>query len=307
MSQPPLVSIIINNYNYGHFLAAAIESALTQTYSPIEVIVVDDGSTDHSHEIIAHYQSQIVPVLKPNGGQASAFNAGFAASHGNIICFLDADDLFLPQKVTDVVQALELNVGWCFHPLQIVDKDAIPIQPVQAASGQIQDVDFRDLIEQGNLKKVTRLLPFTIPATSGLCFKRSLLSRILPMPQAENIALNDTYLQLTSFALDRGIALDQPLALQRIHGQNAFSAKSKITPQVARIHILTAYWLRQNFPRLRRLSNRLFATGLGLYWRLGGVESTSRKIVSQYLSNAPMLERSGILAKAVYRIVRLPE
>ena len=79
------VSVIINNYNYGHFLGAAIDSALTQTYAPIEVVVVDDGSTDDSRNVIAGYGSRIRAVLKVNGGQASAFNAGFAASTGAVI------------------------------------------------------------------------------------------------------------------------------------------------------------------------------------------------------------------------------
>jgi glycosyltransferase involved in cell wall biosynthesis len=70
--QHPLVSILINNYNYGRFLTEAIDSALNQTYSNIEVIVVDDGSTDNSQEIIKSYQDKIIPILKPNGGQASA-------------------------------------------------------------------------------------------------------------------------------------------------------------------------------------------------------------------------------------------
>src|SRR5207248_11792671 len=90
MSSPrPLVSILINNYNYGRFLRDAIDSALRQTYTNTEVIVVDDGSTDDSRQIIAGYGSRIVPVLKENGVQASAFNAGFAASKGQWICFLD--------------------------------------------------------------------------------------------------------------------------------------------------------------------------------------------------------------------------
>ena len=108
----PLVSILINNYNYGRFLTEAIDSAIAQTYSHIEIIVVDDGSTDNSHDIIASYGTKIVPIIKQNGGQASAFNTGFAASHGDIICFLDADDLFLPHKVTEIVKILTADLDW---------------------------------------------------------------------------------------------------------------------------------------------------------------------------------------------------
>jgi glycosyltransferase involved in cell wall biosynthesis len=99
MKQNPLVSIIINNYNYGRFVREAIDSGLNQTYSHKEVIVVDDGSTDDSREIIASYGNGITSVLKENGGQASAFNAGFAVSQGDIICFLDADDIFYLRKL----------------------------------------------------------------------------------------------------------------------------------------------------------------------------------------------------------------
>src|SRR5262245_35878004 len=78
----PLVSILINNFNYAKYLPQAIDSALSQTYQPIEVIVVDDGSTDDSQRILSRYEPQVVPILKKNGGQASAFNAGVARSAG---------------------------------------------------------------------------------------------------------------------------------------------------------------------------------------------------------------------------------
>src|SRR5256886_12063249 len=109
MSAPrPLVSILINNYNYGRFLREAIDSALRQTYTNTEVIVVDDGSTDDSRPIIAGYGSRIVPVLKENGGQASAFNAGFAVSKGQWICFLDSDDFFAPAKAQAIADNARL-------------------------------------------------------------------------------------------------------------------------------------------------------------------------------------------------------
>ena len=78
MTREPFVSIVINNYNYGRFLAAAIESALAQTYPGTETIVVDDGSTDESRAVVDRFEGRVRALLKSNGGQASAINAGFA-------------------------------------------------------------------------------------------------------------------------------------------------------------------------------------------------------------------------------------
>jgi glycosyltransferase involved in cell wall biosynthesis len=119
------VSIIINNYNYGHFLGAAIDSALAQSYAHTEVVVVDDGSTDDSREVIAGYGDRIRSIMKTNGGQASAFNAGFAASEGDVICLLDSDDFFYPNKVEQVVKAITAypDVRWVFHPICRIFQD----------------------------------------------------------------------------------------------------------------------------------------------------------------------------------------
>lgn len=97
MAVSPLVSIIINNYNYGRFLQESIRSALGQDYEKVEVIVVDDGSTDNSRQIIESKGNTITAVLKPNGGQASAYNAGFKVCHGELVIFLDSDDTLFPE------------------------------------------------------------------------------------------------------------------------------------------------------------------------------------------------------------------
>ena len=125
MNQNPLVSILINNYNYAAFLAEAIDSAIDRTYENIEVIVVDDGSTDNSREIIAGYGNKVIPIIKENGGQASTFNAGFDKSKGDIICFLDADDLFLSNKIEKIVSIFNKysDINWCFHSFTRVDKN----------------------------------------------------------------------------------------------------------------------------------------------------------------------------------------
>ena len=117
----PLVSVIVDNYNYGRYLAQSIESALAQTYARTEVIVVDDASTDDSPTVIRRY-ARVVPVFKAvNSGQASALNAGFLASHGEIVIFLDADDYLEPDAV-----AREEAVGGIPHrDLDFLDRARI--------------------------------------------------------------------------------------------------------------------------------------------------------------------------------------
>jgi glycosyltransferase involved in cell wall biosynthesis len=121
----PLVSIIITSYNYGKFIKTAIDSALNQSYKKIEIIVVDDGSTDDSPEIIKSYGNKIISVLKNNQGQSSAINAGFGKSSGSIICLLDSDDFFELDKIQKNVNIYENfpNVYWCYHPLTYVDNN----------------------------------------------------------------------------------------------------------------------------------------------------------------------------------------
>src|SRR6266478_6206724 len=141
----PLVSIVIANYNYAHFLGDAIASALQQTYEHTEVIVVDDGSTDNSKEVIANYGSRVLPVLiAKNCGQSSSFNVGFARSRGQIICFLDSDDVFAPETVARIVDAHRaMRDGWCFHRLQWVDTQMRPVASSPLAPLKTGPYDFR--------------------------------------------------------------------------------------------------------------------------------------------------------------------
>ena len=102
----PLVSIIIPVYNGEEFLAEAIESPLAQSYSSIEIIVVDDGSTDKTREIASNYD-EVIYQYQENSGVAAARNAGIDLSHGELIAFLDADDLWLKNKLDRQVEFLQ--------------------------------------------------------------------------------------------------------------------------------------------------------------------------------------------------------
>ncbi|HEX7190041.1 MAG TPA: glycosyltransferase [Thermoanaerobaculia bacterium] len=93
------VSVIIPAYNYGRYIAEAIDSALAQTLPPVEVIVVDDGSTDTTAEVLARYGDRIQVVRQTNQGVAAARNRGIRMAQGEYIAFLDADDIWKPRKL----------------------------------------------------------------------------------------------------------------------------------------------------------------------------------------------------------------
>jgi glycosyltransferase involved in cell wall biosynthesis len=97
--QSSLVSCIVPVYNGERYLREALDSILAQTYRPIEIIVVDDGSTDGTHEVAASYGDRVRYLCQPNSGPAQARNFGLGAAHGEFVAFLDADDLWDPEKL----------------------------------------------------------------------------------------------------------------------------------------------------------------------------------------------------------------
>lgn len=319
MKNKAFVSVIINNYNYGHFLKDAIDSALNQTYDHFEVIVVDDGSTDNSREIIASYGERIVPILKENGGQASAFNAGFAASRGDIICFLDADDMFLPDKLQEVVEGFgeREDLDWCFHPLKFVDVRETDIRKeyadyqISTEKAEKREYDLREQVKRGRITDKTLLYP----STSGLCLTRRLLEKVLPMPVAEKQLLNDGYLIFTALGLSKGFVLNKKLGLYRIHGNNAhgieripgtdtFVIRSDKQHRKGKILILKGYWIKKQFPEFAKLCNYLMASGIGLAWRHGGLDSEFQKLVNTYRASLTIPEKIELLARAIYAYLK---
>lgn len=306
MKDKPLVSILINNYNYGHFLPEAIDSALNQTYPHTEVIVVDDGSTDNSREIIASYGDRIMPLLKPNGGQVSAFNAGFAASRGDIICFLDSDDLFFPEKVAEVVNGLgdRLDLGWCFDRLKFVDVNLKDIDANKSITnnshtGSVREYDLREQTKNGKPGK-----NFPYSSTSGISARRSLLQQILPIPEKDQTTLlNETFLIFPSLGLSKGVVLERELGLYRIHGNNAnATTKDKLRP--ARICILHAYWMRDKFPWLSKYTHCLMGAGIGVCQANGGIEAQYQPLVESYLSSVTLPEKLEIYLRAGLNFVQ---
>ena len=108
-NQQPLVSVIVPVYNGADFLAEAIESIQQQTYRPLEIIIVDDGSTDSGPQIIKEFGNRVQSLRQNNAGPSAARNAGLQLARGEIIGFLDADDLWPPEKLNMEMQCLRDN------------------------------------------------------------------------------------------------------------------------------------------------------------------------------------------------------
>jgi glycosyltransferase involved in cell wall biosynthesis len=105
----PLISVIIPTYNRGWIINEAIDSVLTQDYVNFELIVVDDGSTDNTHDILNSYQKNFLVLRQNNKGVSAARNRGLAAASGHFVAFLDSDDTWLPQKLSRQVDFFQSN------------------------------------------------------------------------------------------------------------------------------------------------------------------------------------------------------
>jgi glycosyltransferase involved in cell wall biosynthesis len=220
MNKAPLASIIITSYNYGRFLADAIDSALNQTYPNKEVIVVDDGSIDHSPEIISSYGNQIVPILKENRGQASALNMGFRASRGEIICFVDSDDCLLPNAIEHaMVLFSDMEVVKVHWPLWVIDERGRKSGQVVPTAG----------LPEGNLREVAlRGGPgsYIWPPTAGNAWARHFLQKIFPIPEDEFVISPDLYLSAFAPVFGPLRRLLEPQGCYRRHAHNSSQRES---------------------------------------------------------------------------------
>jgi glycosyltransferase involved in cell wall biosynthesis len=214
----PYVSVLIDTYNHEQFIAQAISSVLEQDMSmaDVEIIVVDDGSTDRTPEIVRGFEPRVRVLRKSNGGQASAFNAGISECHGEIISFLDGDDWWEKAKLRAVLEAFVANpeIGSVGNGLYEVDADGqrlfvnIPNRQYRCFFRTVEEgIWFRELM--------------AYMGTSRLAIRTSVLEQILPVPEGIVIEA-DEYLATLAVAISGAVVIDKPLTNYRLHPGNLY-------------------------------------------------------------------------------------
>lgn len=126
--QPSLVSVIIPTYNHAHYVLEAINSAVNQTYKYLEIMVIDDGSTDGTINLLKDYGGRILYFYKPNGGTPNALNYGIKHAHGDYICWLSADDRYRLDKIEKQVELMERQpeLGFSYTSFTVIDGAGVP-------------------------------------------------------------------------------------------------------------------------------------------------------------------------------------
>ncbi|RWO63269.1 glycosyltransferase [Mesorhizobium sp.] len=210
----PRVSIVVTCYNYGHFLENCLDSILVQSQPAAQIVVVDDGSTDATGQILERYASRVEVIHTKNLGQAAAFNTGFAAATGDIILFLDADDLLRPE-------AIEVLFHHWSDDLAVLNFGLDTIDEAGRSTGLYTPSIHSD--SGDNRPRLLQSGTFAFPPTSGNAFARSLLDAVLPMPEARWRISADCYLIRAAALFGRFGHVPQVLGSYRIHGGNNYA------------------------------------------------------------------------------------
>jgi len=224
----PLVSVLMSVYNYGQYVGAAIRSVLNQTYANFELIICDDGSTDDSVSQIQKYLSdpRVRLFRKANGGQATGFNMAFENARGDIVTFLDADDVYTTRKLARIVEKIRNHPasGCVLNGSQFADEFLRPLGnlPLMAKlpSGWLAST----ALQSGGI------LPYMC-GTPGMNMRREVAQAIFPLPTEQPFCRFPDMLLWRLLPLFAVISvIQEPLATIRLHGTNSYQ-QSRITAE----------------------------------------------------------------------------
>ena len=214
----PFLSVLIDTYNHEKFIEQAIVSVLEQDFSmkDVEILVVDDGSTDRTPEILRKFEPRIRNLRKANGGQASAFNLAIPECQGDIVAFLDGDDWWAKAKLKTVIPVFDANsdIGGVGHGFYMVESEGKVVNTV--------------------LPEVERRLSARTPegarvfghhrgffGTSRMTYRRAILEQMLPVTEGAVIEADEWLFTLAPVLADL-MVLKQPLFYYRLHAGNLF-------------------------------------------------------------------------------------
>jgi glycosyltransferase involved in cell wall biosynthesis len=219
----PYFTILIDAYNYGEYVEEAVSSALAQDFpaEEREVLVVDDGSTDDTPERLRKFGTAIRYLRKPNGGQGSAFNFGFTNARGEVIALLDADDVWMPEKLERVYEEFQRRpaAGMVYHRVHLWN----------GVSDISEDTYFIPV--SGRITENRRaLLQYPMTGTSCLAFRREALQKLLPVPESLRFQA-DAYLTALIIFVAEVAAVPEFLGKYRLHGANLFQTSAEQAPQ----------------------------------------------------------------------------
>jgi glycosyltransferase involved in cell wall biosynthesis len=211
------VTVLVDTYNHERFIEEALASVVEQDFpaAEMEVLVVDDGSTDRTPEIVKKFEPRVRLIRKANGGQASAFNAGIAEARGEILAFLDGDDWWARNKLARVTEAMaaEPALGIVGHGIVVVQMD-----------GRQQSETLREGFRfRANTREGARLfrLRKSQLGTSRMAIRRDLLERIGSVPETLRIEA-DEYLFTLAAAMAEAQILPEALTFYRLHEGNSY-------------------------------------------------------------------------------------
>jgi glycosyltransferase involved in cell wall biosynthesis len=203
------ITVVIVNYNYDRFLGEAIESALAAARAHGRVLVIDDGSTDRSREIIESFGERITPIFKENQGQSSVYNLGLALADTEYVLFLDADDILYPDALDAALRAFESGkyVKVQFR-LDVIGVDGAPTGA--QVPGSTPPDECAALLRRGWL--------YPSPPASGNVYRVSALRTVFPIPTTKGQNKAADFFAIYGVALTGAIcSLDVALGGYRIH------------------------------------------------------------------------------------------
>ena len=265
------VSVIIPSYNQARFVAPTVESVLAQTYPDVEIIVVDDGSTDDTRAVLDTYRGRIRTIHQGNRGLAGARNTGFHASRGDYLLFLDSDDVIQPDKLASHVSFLdaERSFGLSYSAWQQVNEDGTQVL------GEVRPN------KQGQvLIELLRREFFFFASTAVI--RREWLERVGLFDESLEWSEDaDLWLRLARSGCAFGY-LDQPLLRYRIHDG---SMTAHVTPRQVQAWqaCLTKFFADPDLPDdIRALEPEVYCIlhyeTAGRYYRVGAVDQAQHHL-----------------------------